>query len=168
MTTFFIILGLLIAIILIVKTFWKEKMYTINPINGLNFSGCIGINLGDNWELVLSRMAYLLFMMLFAWIGTWPHWLIVVAIVMTCGAFYALFGLAGMTSVIPFKTIAGVILACIDMVYQVYFSIHAVWTSLPYDDGWGMAINILATAVYTALYVGIIFTLVISYKARTE
>lgn len=37
----------------------NEKMYTINPINGLNFSGCIGINLGDNWELVLSRMAHL-------------------------------------------------------------------------------------------------------------
>lgn len=60
MAIVFITLGLLFVIILIVTSLsWKEKMSSINPINGLSFRGCIGINLGDSWELVLSRMAHL-------------------------------------------------------------------------------------------------------------
>ena len=59
MKTFLIIVGVIVAIFIIVRIFRKGKLSTVNPINGMNFNGCMGINLGDDWHFVLSRMVHL-------------------------------------------------------------------------------------------------------------
>jgi hypothetical protein len=48
-------------IIVIVFILFKSKINKAkaNPIDSISFAGCMGINLGDSWEFVLSRMLHL-------------------------------------------------------------------------------------------------------------
>lgn len=53
---------IIIAIIFLIAFFWlksKINKTKANPIEAINFAGCMGINLGDSWKLVLSRMKHL-------------------------------------------------------------------------------------------------------------
>ena len=49
------------AIILVLYVYIKIKMKhrVGNPIDTIHFAGCMGINIGDSWDFVLSRMVYL-------------------------------------------------------------------------------------------------------------
>ena len=55
MTTVIIV----IAIILLIAFFLFKPKNVGNPIETINFVGCMGINLGDSWKHVLSRMLHL-------------------------------------------------------------------------------------------------------------
>ena len=50
---------IVLLIVLWIKTKLKIAVHKANPIDTLNFQGCIGINLGDSWKFVLSRMLHL-------------------------------------------------------------------------------------------------------------
>ena len=54
---------IIIAIILVIAFFLlkpkNNKKNVGNPIETINFVGCMGINLGDSWKFVLSRMLHL-------------------------------------------------------------------------------------------------------------
>lgn len=53
---------IIIAVIIVIAYFWlkaKVNKAKANPIDSISFAGCMGINLGDSWKFVLSRMLHL-------------------------------------------------------------------------------------------------------------
>ncbi len=50
---------ILLILVLFLKTRLRTLAHKANPIDTLNFQGCLGINLGDSWKFVLSRMLHL-------------------------------------------------------------------------------------------------------------
>jgi hypothetical protein len=53
---------IIISIIVVIVLVWfksKINKAKANPIDSINFAGCMGINLGDSWKSVLSRMLHL-------------------------------------------------------------------------------------------------------------
>lgn len=53
---------IIIAVIIVIAYFWlkaKVNKAKANPIDTISFAGCMGINLGDSWKFVLSRMLHL-------------------------------------------------------------------------------------------------------------
>lgn len=52
---------IIVAVILVLYVYVKIKMKhrISNPIDTINLTGCMGINIGDSWDFVLSRMVHL-------------------------------------------------------------------------------------------------------------
>lgn len=119
------------------------------------------------WLITLglaSGIAYLLPMLLFVWMYSWSHWVIVTFMVFALPTFIGILArLTGLVGGIPFRTIAGLVLACINIIYILVFSIHAVWTSLLYSNGWELSINIFATICYALMFLFALVLLIFKF-----
>lgn len=96
----------------------------------------------------------MLLMLFFGWAFTWPHWVLIGVFVFLFSSIHAIFSLlSSLIAIIPFNTTVGKVLASIVVAYHLVFAIWSVWTRLPHNDGWGVAIDIYATFVFAVTFV---------------
>jgi hypothetical protein len=103
--------------------------------------------------LAIGSIAYILLMMLFAWMASWWWFFIVVV------------GIGGISSIIGLGQLMGVVgiffadnwlgkgLAALITIYLLYFSINAVWTTDFFaENAKEMTVKIIATITFLGIY----------------
>ena len=124
------------------------------------------------WLIVLGLgcgCVDLLFRLLCGWMFTWSSAVVAIALIVLVSSSFGIPYLCGAAvAALPFKTIVGVVLACLNTISYCVYSLRAVWVLMPPSGNKQIAICVYATLFFIIFYGMAIVMIISAYKDRRE